>query len=535
MIPSDEAIAVHRFGLGPKPGELDMVASARPKAWLLDQLEGARPEPQQFAGFMTSNELWDNFIYRYTRYIPIKGEQAAAEKAGDKKRYDQLAEDYNRILYGWVTWVKEGYILECGARTNFALTTDEPFRERLVHFWSNHLVVPNGKQQSSVLLGSYEREVIRPRVTGKFADMLMASIKHQVMLAFLDNNVSVGPNSAFGKASGNGLNENLAREILELHTLGVEGGYSRDDVIELAKGITGWSMWPLGLDPDRQRILAADPTLTRGSFYFYEDWHEPGPRTLLGKTYSQTGIAQGEAMLNDLARHPNTAKFLATKLARHFVADDPPADLVKRLADVYLQSDTDLGEMTRALVEAKEPWQTFGSKMKQPIDYVYSVMRTLGMTLADNDIPPQTRYVYETDPEKEGLWVWFYSDSFGLIEDRKAVLDSIKSKKQTAGFETLNMMRDLAAMGQPLQIAPGPQGWYDRWSDWNGADSLMKRIERSLMLASKEAGRVTDPRQFVTASLGNAASTELVTAVSRAATPEQGLGLVLASPEFQRR
>ena len=530
----EAAIAANRFGLGPKPGELERVAGS-PRKWLLDQTAGTRPTPAAFDGFMTGQQIWANYTYRYVRHIPILEEQKRAKAAGDQQRYDELAAAYNRILYGWVTWCKETNVLECGARSNVALMTDEPFRERLLHFWSNHLVVPNGKQSTQIMLGAYEREAIRPHVTGKFADMLMASIKHPAMIDFLDNHLSVGPNSVYGQSSGNGLNENLAREILELHTLGVEGGYTQNDVIELAKAISGWSIYPTQLDEARQRELAAKPGFEWGQQHFYEDWHEPGPRKLLGKTYDQEGEAQGEAMLNDLARHPNTARFLATKFARHFVADDPPEDLVRRLADVYLESDTDLGEMTRALIESNGPWEAYGEKVKQPIDYAYSVMRSLGLTLGEGKVPPQAAYVYEDYPMEDGLWVWYFTDSFGLIKDRAAVRQALSTKKQTAGYDVLNLMRALASMGQPLQVAPGPQGWYDRASDWSGADSIMKRVEWALALAYRESNRVMDPRTFLDTVLGDLAGPELRLAVARAASPEQGLGLVLASPEFQRR
>jgi uncharacterized protein (DUF1800 family) len=527
MANRESVIAANRFGLGPKPGELDRI-SPNPRQWLLAQLTGSRPLPRQFDGFMNSAQLWDTFIYRYSTNQPIQAAQREARRAGDEALFARLGEDYNELLHGWVTWAKENFLLENGARTNVALTTDEPFRERLVHFWSNHLVVPNGKQQSTVLLGSYEREVIRPHVTGKFSDMLLAAAKHPAMLAFLDNNSSVGPRSVFGQRESKGLNENLAREILELHTLGVDGGYSQEDVISLANGITGWSVFPMGLDMPRQRLLAADRSRVRGRFNFYEDWHEPGAFTLLGKTYSQSGIAQGEAMLNDLARHPKTARFLATKLARHFVSDDPPELLIARLANVYLQSDTNLGEVAKALVGSSEAWDNYGSKLKQPIDYVYSVMRTLGMTIGEGAVPAQTRYVYKTYPYKDSLWVWAFNDQYGLVLDPRALIASLNQRRQKVGFEILRLQRDFTTMGQPLQVAPGPQGWYDKWSDWSGPDSLVKRVEWALKLAEVEGQRISDPRQYLTSTLGPLADEQLSQSVANAATTEQGLGMVIA-------
>src|SRR3981081_1016985 len=219
--------------------------------------------------------------------------------------------------------------------------------EARVAFWSNHFCISANKGElARMWAGSFEREAIRPHVLGRFGDMLKAVEQHPAMLFFLDNQQSLGPESRAGQNRKRGLNENLAREIMELHTLGVGGGYSQEDVTSLARIITGWTF------AGRQGQLG-----TPGNFVFNANAHQPGPQRLLGKTYEAGGLGQGEAALADIARHPSTAKFIATKFVRHFVADDPPPALVARLQDVFRKSDGDLKAMTTALLDSDEAWQ----------------------------------------------------------------------------------------------------------------------------------------------------------------------------------
>ena len=223
--------------------------------------------------------------------------------------------------------IQRTYRAEALARLQRAAIADCGFAERLVAFWSNHFCISANKGElARMWAGSFEREAIRPHVLGRFGDMLKAVEQHPAMLFFLDNQQSLGPDSRAGQNRKRGLNENLAREIMELHTLGVGGGYSQDDVTSLARIITGWTF------AGRQGQLG-----TPGSFVFNANAHQPGAQRLLGKVYENNGVGQGEAALADIARHPSTAKFIATKFARHFVADDPPPALVARLQDVFQQ------------------------------------------------------------------------------------------------------------------------------------------------------------------------------------------------------
>jgi uncharacterized protein (DUF1800 family) len=319
-------------------------------------------------------------------------------------------------------------------------------------------------------------------VAGKFADMLVAAEQHPAMILFLDNQRSIGPRSQVGKRANRrnkkrnvGLNENLAREILELHTLGVNGGYTQEDVTTFAKVITGWS---IGGANDTGRFSEGVP----GRFEFRESIHEPGKQTILGRQYRQSGLDQGEAVLRDFAVHPSTARFLATKLARHFVADEPPAGLVDKLAAAYLESDGNLSTVYEALVRADEPWRDIHTKYKTPHEFVISTFR------AFNHVPRDTRFV----------------------------------------------VRALELMGQTTFRPGSPEGWPDTAEQWGGADGLYKRIEWCNSVA-RVVGSKTSPANLGDAVLGPALSAATRKSISRAESGVQGLTLLLASPEFQRR
>jgi uncharacterized protein (DUF1800 family) len=288
----------------------------------------------------------------------------------------------------------------------------------------------------------------------------------------------MGPNSLASRLADRrgrelGLNENLGREILELHTLGVDGGYSQQDVRALATIISGWS---IGGAPGPARFDSGEP----GTFAFREAFHEPGAHTLLGKRYAEDGVAQGRRALADLALHPATARHLATKLARHFVGDDPPAALVERVAAAYLKADGDLPSTYRALLDDEQSWSTPLAKFKTPSDYVHSAWRAAGLPVG-----PQ-------------------------------------------GFRVQEQL------GQ-RPMAPGsPAGWPDRSSDWDGGAALMKRLEWAQEIGTRLGSRV-NARQLAADTLGPVWSKESDQAVARAQDAGQALALLLASPEFMRR
>ncbi len=265
--------------------------------------------------------------------------------------------------------VRDLFQAETLARVDAAVKARTGFAERLVLFWSNHFCVSARKAGLlRVLAGPYEREVIRPHVFGRFADMLLAAAKHPAMLVYLDNEQSIGPNSKQGQRTQKGLNENLAREIIELHTLGVDGGYSQEDVTSFARILTGW------------RFARRDNEFTgEGRFFFNPNQHEPGDHKVLNKVYRQNGIAQGEEALLALATHPSTARHIAKKLAVHFVSDTPDPALVKRLETTFRDTGGDLGAVSRALIEAPEAWTEDAAKLRTPYEFLIASIRATGI------------------------------------------------------------------------------------------------------------------------------------------------------------
>ena len=460
-------IAANRFGLGARPGDLNAVDRS-PQAWLLDQLQG----PPRLSADIRSLEPSSTVL------VEVQ-DLRRNERQMRRTAADEPSEDFVRT-YGRTA--RRHYVEQINARYRTAAASDFPFHERLVHFWSNHFAVSADKQPLPTIVGLFENEAIRSNVAGKFADLLIAVEQHPAMILFLDNQRSAGPGSTLVRRASRrrndrnfGLNENLAREILELHTLGVDGGYTQDDVTTFAKVITGWS---IGGENYAGRFAEGKP----GTFEFRENIHEPGAQTVLGKRYSQAGVEQGEAVLRDLAAHPSTARFLATKLARHFVADEPPARLVDELASTYLESGGDLSAVYTALVESDEAWQEMQSKYKTPHDFVISTFR------AFDHVPENARFVV-------------------------AALD---------------------LMAQTPFRPGSPEGWPDTAAQWGGADGLYKRIEWCNTVA-RVVGSRARPVELGDAILGPAFSAKTRQAVARAESGTQALTLLLASPEFQRR
>ncbi|MGL4727561.1 MAG: DUF1800 domain-containing protein, partial [Bosea sp. (in: a-proteobacteria)] len=380
--PQDEKLAViglQRFGLGVRPGDLAQIGAdvrdvlrAEIKAGQLPAIAGA-PFATSILAAQAVYEFQEKVrLERAARRSPemMAAESMQPSPEGDgsispggierARRPDtpeMIAERQRNQEPGNLGRI---YREDAQARIHAAMEPLAGYSERLAQFWSNHFCVSVAKGQFvRGLAGAYEREAIRPHVFGRFADMLLAATSHPAMLFYLDNQQSLGPNSRAGPRRGRGLNENLAREIMELHTLGVAGGYTQADVTSLARIITGWSI--VGRE-GRQ----GEP----GGFIFNDNLHEPGAHVVLGKSYAQQGVEQGRAALNDLARHPATAQHIARKLARHFVADDPPAALVAKLAKVFRESDGDLRAVSLALIDAPEAWGEAQAKLRSPQEFL---------------------------------------------------------------------------------------------------------------------------------------------------------------------
>ncbi len=485
------ALAAHRFGFGPRPGELASIAGD-PRGWVKSQLGRRSALPAPIAALPAAeDDLWSFgrwLVQRRMRNGNAQRMEQRAEREGITQEELQrlsIEDEFVRNFRGRI-------IRAVAARVDAAIASEQPVHERLVHFWSNHFTVSTVKPAAVALPPSFEKDAIRPHVGGRFADMLMASTKHPGMIVYLDNWLSIGPNSQHaqnprrarrlpGGGRPTGLNENLAREILELHTLGVNGGYTQRDVQALAAIISGWTY-----ERPRLRQLVRESGGDRSGadlFEFDADAHEPGPKTLLNRTYPQTGLAQGEAALNDLARHPSTARFIATKLCRHYIADDPPAAAVARVERAFAQSEGDLRVTMEALVDSPEAWDTPYAKFKRPEEYALTLLRAANV----RELP------------------------------------------------TNAAVAALTSMGQRPYAAPGPDGWSDIADSWLTADLVWKRIEFAQAYAERIGRADVDPVQLGEACLGPLMSDETRTAVRRAESPVQGFALLFSAPDMQRR
>jgi uncharacterized protein (DUF1800 family) len=343
--------AQRRFGFGVSPNLLAQIGSD-PRSYVLGQLDG--PAYKDMSGLAGSDDL-----LRQMRVWQIKVHDAKVAANGDKS-IEKVKNDF----------VKARLQDEVAYKQDQAIVSAHPFFERLTGFWSDHFCVACSKGELvKIVAGAYEREAIRPFVTGRFRDMLGAVMHHPAMLAYLDNNTSVGPNSKVGMRTGKGLNENLGRELMELHTVGVNAGYSQADVTNAARIITGWGISD-AKKPDG------------GRFVFDPHRHEPGTFTVMGKSFAEAGQSQGEALLDMLAAHPATANHIAGKLVRHFIGDHAPQSITKAVAKRFQETGGDLKATVAALVEEDSAWSAPPAKVIPPFDMVIAAQR-----LTRQDVP----------------------------------------------------------------------------------------------------------------------------------------------------
>ena len=496
-------IALNRFGLGNRP---DQPIPADPKAWLIAQFTRYDAKPDAILAAPTSAGVSAELAsyYRERRALRQQAQMTAAargpspamsvspaaatmvpapgmSKPGQVERTPEMRQSAQFARRAG----RQDYAGAVGARAQSALMTDTPFVERLVQFWSNHFAVSADKLELTGLAGTLEFEAIRPHVLGRFGDMLGAVERHPAMLLYLDQAVSIGPDSAIGlrdAARGKGkigLNENLAREILELHTLGVRSGYGQADVTEFARALTGWTVAGIGQAPGA-RMAGTDGL--PGDFLFVGAMHQPGDRTIIGKTYPAGGVEQAQAVLDDVALNPATATHLATKLARHFAGDTPPPAMVKRLQAAYLQSRGDLPTVYRAIIDSPEAWVEAPRKFRDPWEWGIATMRALGQKTVD----PQA--------------------VTGLMNQ----------------------------LGQPVWKPGQPVGYDDLAATWAGPDAVMRRVEAAERFAQR-APTTIDARALAPKLFPAAVSDATTQALARAESPGQALALLLVAPEFLRR
>ena len=480
------AIAATRFGLGAQPGEIE-ATRADPRGFLKAQirLEGA-DQPEGNLGNSAENLI----VFQGLRKERKDLKNDAAGQATLKDVQMQI---------------REMAIAEMASRGRLAATTHAAFRERWALFWANHFTVSATKGAVAPIAGSFEREAIRPNVFGRFQDLLLASSEHPAMLLYLDQAQSVGPDSPAGQSAQGrkrqvGLNENLAREIMELHTVGVNGGYSQADVTEFARALTGWSIVRGQGEGGGQARPQGGGRFGRfaraggggqgadvgqpGTFTFRPFAHEPGVRHVLNHAYNQDGYNQGRAVLLDLAASPATARHIARKLAIHFVADDPPPALVARLEQSYMASGGRLDVLAATLIDSPEAWEPTAAKFKTPYEVLISSWRVAGAA-PDLDNP------------------------------RKFV-------------------GSMTAMGQKPFSPPSPKGWADDTAEWASPDGIIKRMAWSEAAAKVMAAQM-DPLEAARSALGARLTPQAETAISRAETRPEAFAVLLMSPEFQRR
>ena len=464
------ALALHRFGLGPHTGAIEAIASD-PRGALMAELD--RPGAGQIVtADLLSSAAANRAVFEYNaeRNAKEKLEQRRREttpKTAENGMENQMAAqpEAKPVAKEPVPLPRQIFLEEAKARFDAAIRAEIGFVERLVWFWSNHFCV---NADATVMAGGYEREAIRPNVLGHFVEMLQAAEGHPAMLVYLNNVESIGPNSVAGVHRDRGLNENLAREILELHTLGVRTVYTQTDVTNFAKVLTGWMIRPPVTDP-----------VHGGEFVFLRRAHEPGPETVIGQQYAENGVEQGRAVLADLARHAATSRHVATKLVRHFIADEPPLPLVDRLTSRFLDTEGDLKELARALVSAPEAWQPIQSKIKRPAEWVVAALRATGRS--------------------------------GDVE---------------------RIVGGLNLLGEPLWRPPAPKGFSDENAAW--LDGLGQRLDIANTFAQRVADQL-DPQDIAEKAIGPLASAETRAAIERAESKQQGLTMLLMVPEFLRR
>ncbi|MBX2797292.1 MAG: DUF1800 domain-containing protein [Myxococcales bacterium] len=451
MSRTEAFVAATRFGLGPRPGELRVIARKGPSAWLFAQLDGPDPKTTAALGQLPPTSA----------HVARQAEARGASQEARKMARQEAREAFKR---------------EQAAHLSASASSDRPFRERLVAFWANHFTVSTLRGGLVGVVSGFEREVIRGNLDGRFAQMLLASTRHPAMLGYLDNLRSIGPTSKAGQRSGRGLNENLAREVLELHTLGVGGGYDQGDVVALAELLTGWTLAGARRSESQMRM---DHEGATGQFEFDERRHEPGSKRLLGVRYGGRGYDDGVAALDALAQHPATARHVARKLVRHFVSDSPSTADVAALAKAFTDSGGHLPTVHRALAQLPSAYEEPLGKVKTPWDLVLSTARALG-----------------------------------------------QSAQGTA------MLAALRFLGQLPFQAPSPQGWPDTSDAWLGPEAILSRLDWANQVA--RTTEVADAGGLAKDLLGPV----LTAASERAIAAERGrkaVAMLLACPEFQRR
>ena len=438
--------ALNRFGLGARPDELSRI---EPRSWLRAQVQSAAVM-QPAENLPSTQTIVEQMAAARQNGAMTQEMRRTMRKQGRKQMGDEML-----------------------ASLNLAVSTNAPFAERLVRFWSNHFAISaQGEQLVTYVAGAYEREAIRPHVFGRFEDMVLATAMHPAMLIYLDQTRSIGPKSRAGRRSERGLNENYARELMELHTLGVDGGYTQDDVRQLALMLTGWTVGG---------VFRGRNTSEPKPFAFMDQLHEPGVKVLLNRRFAEAGVEEGRQAISLLCQHPSTARFIATKLVRHFVADRPHPLDVDYVAGVFQNTGGDLRAVSLALIDLDSAFYGTERKFRPPQEFVIASARALGL----------------------------------------------KQANRTA-------LQALQSMRQALWSPPSPAGYGDTVVDWADPDSLLRRAEFAKVMA-KRMRRTIDPGAVLAETMEVSNPTALLRLLEQQPTHQTQLALLIASPDFQWR
>ena len=455
----DPILAERRFGYGVSP-------TVAPPASVADMLSGVAGPDRMAAQFPLPpyRHLQDQLVLnrrfrQYARNNPDTEEGQAAEE-----KVKRLKRQMRRDRLSWF-----GHLM------SRRINTSSAFRERLVAFWADHFTAIGKAGMTAGATPLYEEAAIRPRIGGRFEDLLISAVSHPLMLHYLDQASSAGPNSPVGKRRQRGLNENLAREILELHTLGVGGPYDQTDVRAFAA------------------LLAGLSTTRDYGFKFRPNMVEPGPKTILGKTYTpDRTIAPVQAALRDLARHPATAQHIAMKLAVHFLSDTPPEEAVAAMTAAYVTSDGDLMAVYEALLSHSAAWAPETVNMRPPLEYVSTALRMLGL--------PATRF------------------------------DGMRPRDLQVLF-----LQPMAVMGQQVGRPGGPDGWPEEDTAWISPQGVAARLEWAMQAPVRLMKTLPEPEAFLDTALAGQAPPEVRFAVNAAENRAVAIGLALCAPWVQRR
>ncbi len=594
---SQQQAAAHllnRLAFGPLPGQVEEVVKTGLEKWVIQQLDGSLPDDSlnrllsRYEFLQMSNA---QIVQKYTTAGEIVN-KAVREGLINKDSLSDFVPEERKVFVD--TYIKahdlrltqELYRQLIEQKILRAACSNNQLTEVLTDFWFNHFNVSIAKGSAAEYVPGYERDVIRPRVTGKFGDLLLASAKSPAMLYYLDNVRSSGELPAVAKkaptakdmagaakmpaTAGNtgqvsGLNENYAREVMELHTLGVDGGYNQDDVTQAARVLTGWTVYPISRMSDNDSIDKANEarfvkggSVREGDFLFAANRHDPGEKTVLGVKFDNEGYQEGVRLLEMLARHPSTATFISRKLAIRFVSDDPPQSLVEKMARTFKKADGDIRQVLITMVSSREFWNTAAvrQKIKSPFELAISAVRGLDADFEDPyplyswiNRMGQKVYYYPAPtgfPDKAQSWI----NTGALLNRMNFGLALASQRVQGTKFNLLklNHYREpespaaaLVAYGGILMPGRDLDGTVKRLSpllndpDLNGKiDAAAKKktvAEPDTTLVKDEMGVNTRKE----AKGGKKEQAPVSRAAENRAVLAQVVGMLVGSPEFQRR